>query len=260
MKEDRPPLRMIVGAGKLTPADAYSAERLESFRHGTTMIVQPVVNSQSKLRRKYWAILAAVVANCDVPWKTVKQASDALKRTLGVIEEGMTITGAPVVYPGSFNDLQEPEFEEFFEGAMLLLQRATGIDPETLSKQAPEEEQESSAAESPTKADAGSGDDGSRSPDSASAAAALSPALKGEAVTKFLALATDEALTSAQRLRALDSTRADWTREMPDDAAFFKACWETARRVANSETTASAAKRYLSALTKCKPKEDGDAK
>lgn len=59
MKDDIPPLRMTVEAGKLTPADAFSAERLESYRHGTTMFVQPITDPQSKKRRKFWAILGS---------------------------------------------------------------------------------------------------------------------------------------------------------------------------------------------------------
>jgi hypothetical protein len=130
-----PPLRMTVENGRMAPADAFTAERLDTYRNGTTMLLQPVVDSQSWKRKKYWAILGRVVRDCATPWDTVKEASNALKSALGVTDDGHTLSGTRVRYPASLNDLQEPEFEEFYEGAMLLLQRITGVDPETLAKE-----------------------------------------------------------------------------------------------------------------------------
>ncbi len=74
---------MTVEAGKLAPADAFSAERLELYRHGTTMFVQPITDPQSKKRRKFWAILGLIIRNCNTPWRTVKDAANAIKRTFG---------------------------------------------------------------------------------------------------------------------------------------------------------------------------------
>lgn len=170
-QSELPPLRMTVESGKLAPADPYTAERLDSFRSGTTMMVQPVVDSQSPKRKKYWAILARVVKDCPSPWHTVKEASNALKIALGVTDDGRTVGGGVIRYPASLNELQEPEFEEFYEGAMLLLHRITGVDPETLTK----ETQSPGSIE----AEPGEGSDGgpspSPSPDRPTAAVAKSP-------------------------------------------------------------------------------------
>ncbi|MQW69779.1 hypothetical protein GHK50_19250 [Sinorhizobium medicae] len=247
MKDDIPPLRMTVEAGKLTPADAFSAERLESYRHGTTMFVQPITDPQTKKRRKFWAILGLVIRNCNTPWRTVKDAANAIKRTFGLMDDGGTTGNVRIMYPRSLNDLSEPEFEEFYEDAMLLLQRITGVDPETLAKESP-------GSDAPLlQPDEGSGD---RKPSTASDAAAA-PDLKAEAIDKFLRLATDKHLTPPEKRSALATVEGDWLHELPDKAAFVKACSETTARVIEGELKAQAAKRYLSALAS-KPEENGD--
>ncbi|WP_457662109.1 hypothetical protein [Sinorhizobium medicae] len=163
---------MTVEAGKLTPADAFSAERLESYRHGTTMFVQPITDPQSKKRRKFWAILGLVIKNCETPWRTVKDAANAIKRTFGLMDDGGTTGNVRIMYPRSLNDLSEPEFEEFYEDAMLYLQRVTGVDPETLSKEAPDagDDPEPPASDLPPETSEGSGG-GSLNPSSPAAAA-----------------------------------------------------------------------------------------
>lgn len=157
MKNDIPPLRMTVEAGKLAPAAAFSAERLESYRHGTTMFVQPITDPQSKKRRKFWAILGLVIKNCETPWRTVKDAANAIKRTFGLMDDGGMIGGVRVMYPRSLNDLTEPEFEELYEDAMLYLQRVTGVDPETLSKESPDPGDDEPPASSSSEPGAGGG-------------------------------------------------------------------------------------------------------
>jgi len=175
MKNDIPPLRMTVEAGKLAPADAFSAERLESYRHGTTMFVQPITDPQSKKRRKFWAILGLVIKNCETPWRTVKDAANAIKRTFGLMDDGGTTGNVRIMYPRSLNDLTEPEFEELYEDAMLYLQRVTGVDPETLSKEAPDPGDDEPPASSSSEADAGSGGGESPNPEGNPAAAATPP-------------------------------------------------------------------------------------
>jgi hypothetical protein len=282
-----PPLRMTVENGRMAPADAFTAERLDTYRNGTTMLLQPVVDSQSWKRKKYWAILGRVVKDCATPWDSVKEASNALKSALGVTDDGHTLAGTPVRYPASLNDLQEPEFEEFYEGAMLLLQRITGVDPETLAKESP-------GSDTPlSEPGEGSGDGAPRSPQPSGAAAApprpgqqspagekiqtaqgdateaesrtgqppvdsaSTPDMRTEAIDKFLALATDKHLTPPERRSALVTVEANWMEELPDKAAFIKACSDTAARVIEGELKAQAAKRYLSALA-AKPEENGD--
>ncbi len=251
MKDDRPPLRMIVGPGKLTPADAFSAERLDSYRHGTTMFVQPVTDPQSKKRRQFWAILGSVINNCDTPWPTTKDAANEIKRFFGLVDEGgATGAGVRFLYPRSLNDLSEPEFEEFYEDAMLYLHRVTGVDPETLSKESPDPgDDESPASPDRDGADVGGGAGApvpSRAPD------------RAECIAKFLQFATDEETAAPWKLENLVPTvKAGWVQQLPDDIPFVEACCRTTEQLIRGEIKGDAATRYLHALA-AKPKENGN--
>lgn len=258
MKDDIPPLRMTVEAGKLTPADAFSAERLESYRHGTTMFVQPITDPQSKKRRKFWAILGLVIKNCETPWRTVKDAANAIKRTFGLMDDGGTTGNVRIMYPRSLNDLTEPEFEEFYEDAMLYLQRVTGVDPETLSKEAPDagDDPEPPASDFPPETSEGSGG-GSLNPSSPAAAATPD---RDECIAKFLQFATDEGTAAQWKLENLVPTvKAAWVQQLPDDIPFVEACCRTAEQLIRGEIKGAEATRYLRALA-AKPKENGNGR
>jgi hypothetical protein len=258
-KTEFPPLRMIVGAGKLTPADAYSEERLDSFRQGMEMHWQPVTNPQSKLRKKYWAILTRVVKDCPSPWEDVENASNELKRVLGIVRTGYQINGVEISYPRSLNEIEEPEFEAFFENAMAVLYRITGVDPETLLRESADPGNDPQQSESPGEPpSAGEGSDGAPLPP-ATVAAAPSPnaeAIKAEAINKLLQLAGDKDLTVSERLENLANLKPVWADQLPAD--FVAACFETAAKVIKGELQADAAKRYLFSL-RVQPKEKGDA-
>lgn len=253
---DAPPLRMTVGAGKLTPADAFSAERLDSYRHGTTMFFQPVTDPQSKRRRQFWAILALVIKNCDTPWRTVKDAANACKRTFGLMDEGGAIGAVRIMYPRSLNDLTEPEFEEFYEDSMLYLQTITGVDPETLSKEAPDtgadddDQEPPGSVPPPSEPSDGSGG----SPSVSSPPAAANPD-REECIAKFLQFATDEETAAPWKLENIVPTvKAAWVQQLPDDIPFVEACCRTAEQLIRGDIKGEAAARYLRALA-AKPKE-----
>jgi len=251
MKDDIPPLRMAVEAGKLTPADAFSAERLESYRHGTTMFVQPITDPQSKKRRKFWAILRLVIKNCETPWRTVKDAANAIKRTFGLMDDGGTTGNVRIMYPRSLNDLTEPEFEEFYEDAMLYLQRVTGVDPETLSKEAPDAgDDEPPASDGLPDARKGSG--------GASPTSAAATPDRDECISKFLQFAADQDTAPQWKLENLVPTvKAAWVQQLPDDIPFVEACCRTAEQLIRGEIKGPEATRYLHALA-AKAKENGN--
>ncbi|MCM5693904.1 hypothetical protein M8037_35280 [Sinorhizobium meliloti] len=258
MKNDIPPLRLTVGPGKLTPADAFSAERLESYRHGTTMFVQPITDPQSKKRRKFWAILGLVIRNCNTPWRTVKDAANAIKRTFGLMDDGGKAGNVRIMYPRSLNDLTEPEFEEFYEDAMLYLQRVTGIDPETLSNESPDPGDDEPPASSSSEADAGSG--GGESPNPEGNPAATATPHRDECIAKFLQFATDEETSAQWKLENLAPTvKAAWVQQLPDDIPFVEACCRTAEQLIRGESKSPEATCYLHALA-AKPKENGNGR
>lgn len=267
MKHELPPFRMIVGAGKLTPADPYTAERLDTYRNGAEMLFQPVVDSQSPLRKKYWAILGRVVRDCPSPWKNVRSASNALKISLGEVDQGATISGAPVFYPKSLNDIEEPDFEDFFTGAMLILHRVTGVDPETLWKESTGSgNDKESSARAPRRADVGIDDSPPPVVDAAPVPVASvaeqiadrpggsNPPpgrldeLKAEAITKILHYATDPSLKAETLLDNLIGVQTGWLVHMPNHSTFIKTACQTAARVIRGEITVDEARKYLMTL------------
>jgi hypothetical protein len=245
MKSESPPFRMVVSAGKLTPADAYTAERLDTYRNGSALLMQPVIDTQSPRRRQYWAILARVIADCPSPWRRVSEANNALKSALGVVEHGRSLAGVDTRYVKSLNDLQEPEFETFFEDAMLMLHRLTGVDPLTLGKEASDTGDDAMPAGGNSPATPGE-DGGGKPPQSSTAA--VDNSLKAEAVDKFLQYACDDSLSPEVRLDGLLNILVAWVEKLPDEAQFLNACMARAADVINGKTTKKAAKSYLLAL------------
>lgn len=137
--DDKPAMRLRVEPNRLVPADGYSEELLDQYRIGTVLVVRETPEKgtyREKKEHRFWAILNLAIKTCPTPWRRSRQAADALKRALGVVDQGATLSGAPIVYPGSLNDLNDPEFDAFFEGAMAILSRITGVDVETLRKEA----------------------------------------------------------------------------------------------------------------------------
>lgn len=133
-KHETPPLRMVVEGGRLAPASAYDAERLDTYKNGSVLQVSLWQGRNAKLSRKYWAILHRVVADLPCPWQSAEEASDALKLALGITEAGKTIHDKWFIRPGSvsFASMDEAKFQDFFEKAMAVLEKVTGVDPLTL--------------------------------------------------------------------------------------------------------------------------------
>ncbi|WPZ13209.1 hypothetical protein T8J41_13695 [Nitratireductor rhodophyticola] len=150
-KSDTPPFRMIVEKGpRLAPATSGDAERLDTWRAGSQVNVTFVRDGSRPMERKWWAILGLVVDRCNVPWSAKEQASEAVKLSLGIVHYGKTVNGNFMQWPKSLTELSDPELDEAVRDMMDLLHRMTGVDPETLKKEAKVEEEHSSPAESPT--------------------------------------------------------------------------------------------------------------
>ncbi|EKF40869.1 hypothetical protein NA8A_18297 [Nitratireductor indicus C115] len=166
-KSDTPPFRMIVEKGpRLAPATSGDAERLDTWRAGSQVNVTFVRDGSRPMERKWWAILGLVVDRCNVPWSAKEQASEAVKLSLGIVHYGKTVNGNFMQWPKSLTELSDPELDEAVRDMMYLLHRMTGVDPETLKKEAKVEDEHSSPAESP--ADEGS-DTAASSPSSVAA-------------------------------------------------------------------------------------------
>jgi len=133
-KGDSPALRMRLDHGRLVPESAYDQERLSTYRNGSVIHVTIWQKRNEKLLRKYWALLHRAVADCPTPWENAEEASDALKMALGITDFGHSVNGQRFLRPGSisFSTMDEAAFSDFYEKAMGVLARVTGVDPETL--------------------------------------------------------------------------------------------------------------------------------
>ena len=135
-RHDKPTLQMVVENGRLAPAGPYEQEVLDSYAKNAAVTVSLYQRRSLPLLRKYWSVLRDVVENCKTPWNSRDEASDALKLALGVTDIGKSVEGKWFIRPGSisFDSMDEPAFRDFFEKAMAILARVTGIDPDELSK------------------------------------------------------------------------------------------------------------------------------
>ncbi|MHC2298192.1 hypothetical protein [Rhizobium mongolense] len=134
-KGDFPALRMTIDGGRLAPAGPFEAERLNSYRRGTVVFVHFTEEKDRVLVRKWWAILTLVVKQCQTPWKTKEEASEAIKLALGIVNLSKTVGGQFMQYPKSLTELDDPEMTEALENMTELLSRMTGVDVATLKKE-----------------------------------------------------------------------------------------------------------------------------
>lgn len=134
-KGDFPALRMTIDGSRLTPAGPFEAERLNSYRRGTVVYVRFTEEKDRVLVRKWWAILSLVIKQCNTPWKTKEEASEAIKLALGIVNLSKTVNGQFMQYPKSLTELEDPEMTEALENMTELLSRMTGVDVATLKKE-----------------------------------------------------------------------------------------------------------------------------
>lgn len=136
---EKPAWRVIVQPGRLVAADAYTEEQLDIYPHGTVLecrMAREKTTWRKAKERRFWAILGKAIKTCNTPWKNTEEASDALKLQLGVVDPGATIAGDVISYPAKTGSLDDTEYAIFYEGAMALLTKVTGVDPETLGREA----------------------------------------------------------------------------------------------------------------------------
>jgi len=161
-KHEAPAFKMVIENAKLVPATAYDEERLQSYRRGTRVSVRFTEEKDRVMVRKWWAILGKAVKECDTPWQTKDQASEAIKLSLGIVNLSKTVSGAFMQYPKSLTELTDPELEEAVLQMTEIIQHITGVDPDDWRKEISdlgEDENTEPSADMPTSADAGSDND-----------------------------------------------------------------------------------------------------
>lgn len=282
-KSDAPALRLVVERGpKLSPASAFDAERLDTFKVGRVLRFTPVEEADRKDIRRWWAILNRAVKDTKTPWRTATQASEAIKLALGIVEYGKTVGGQFMQWPKSLKELDDEELAEAVRDMAALLHKMTGVDPLEWSKESADvgrDETEQPEDQAPPPASgSGSSEAGTEpSPAAAGQSASGGPAeegsdtgatgdepssdprdpkvilnLKAEAVAKFMDLATDTKLCPEPKERrgALVSAAKAWKLEMPHHHEFLKTCFFKAEAVIKGELPAADAREYLQGLVR----------
>lgn len=152
-RNDFPPLNMIIEGGRLVPATQFDEERLHSFRRGMKVKVRFTEERDRVLIRKWWAVIDLVVKQCDVPWKTKDEASEAIKLALGIVNLTKTVKGDFLAYPKSLTELEDPELQDAVDQMIALLSRITGVDVDTLNREAAHvgHDYEATSSEPPTR-------------------------------------------------------------------------------------------------------------
>jgi hypothetical protein len=155
---------MLIENGRLVPVAQWDQERVMSYRNGSVVNVRVTQEKNRKLERKYWAILHEVVDKCGIRQRTAEDLHKAIRLKLGVVDAYWTLDGKLRVDVKSTVGMEEPEYRQFFEDAMALLHKETGIDPLTLQSEAADvgEDDDSQSSDTPSPSDEGS--DGAMSP------------------------------------------------------------------------------------------------
>lgn len=131
-----PPMKMRVERNSLVPATSYDAERLASYRVGSTVNVRFTADRMRPLERKYRAILGKVVKECSTPWSNAEAAHQALKLACGYVNVGKTASGQFMQWPRSIADFDDAEMQDYYESVLVLLSKLVGVDVETLTSEA----------------------------------------------------------------------------------------------------------------------------
>lgn len=196
-KGDFPALRMTIDGGRLIPAGPFDQERLNSYRRGTVVFVRFTEEKDRVLVRKWWAVLGLVVKQCQTPWKTKEEASEAVKLALGIVNLSKTIGGQFMQYPKSLTELDDPELTEALENMTELLSRMTGVDVATLRKETAHVDEERSDPETGEIIETKSPDSGSPppEPDTAESETPIAPAASDDTAPK--ASSSDAPLSQA---------------------------------------------------------------
>ena len=130
-KDKRPPPTVVKRAGKLVPASAYDAERLDAIPDGAEFdAVERSVRSLPH-HRLYWAALDTAV-RATGRWATPEALHTALKVECGRVEPVFGLDGkvkGMIPDSTSFAAMGQREFAEYFGQAMAKLAEAVGFDP-----------------------------------------------------------------------------------------------------------------------------------
>lgn len=269
--EGPPPFSMTLQGGRLSPDNAWDAERLASYSNGSRLSVQITSERNDKLRRKWWAILGQVVKSTGL-FPTASKASEIVKEDLA-LTDSYKRDGKWIMETRSLTDMGEEELLDAVQRMMDYIHDLTGIDMDQWNKETPDQGEgfsnEASAGPSQMPAEQDGAVDpqlpapsaetpargGSEKADEETAAT-RAPASHGredraklvECSKKFMAAAADPDCSPLERKLTLEQAKDAWKGKgyVPDD--FLRICYERGLDVVSGRMSAQDATRVLEAL------------
>lgn len=123
-------MRRVAGPRLVAPASAFDAEQLEAIPLDAEVDVVLRTKRSLPQHRTYWKALSEVVTATG-RWPTAEHLHDALKRDLGFIGVGTNLIGQPYIVTDStaFDEMDQAEFQAYFDQAMARLAEVVGFDP-----------------------------------------------------------------------------------------------------------------------------------
>lgn len=130
-KESPPPPLVELGGGRLVPVTSYDAELLSDFASGTVFDLFERKRRSKQQLRLYWKILRAVCTSTG-RWPRERNLHNDLKLSLGYCTMAYDLYTRKVIrVPDSvgIEEMNQAEFNAYFERAMGLLAQTIGFDP-----------------------------------------------------------------------------------------------------------------------------------
>lgn len=131
-KGDEPTISLEVRSGTLVPVTSFDQEVIGTYKNGARLECLLHQPKDPVGMRRLHATINTAIKQCNTPWKTITQAKDSMKVSLGFTTYGVTIDGKPFLAPLPMKEFDERDRQEFEEGCYALLQQITGVDPTTL--------------------------------------------------------------------------------------------------------------------------------
>lgn len=112
------------------PASSYDAEQWDRLPAGAEVDMTPRTKRSLPQHRVYWKALGEIVKATEA-WPSAEHLHEAVKRDLGYVSVRTNLIGQPYAVTDSiaFDEMEQPEFQAFFDAAMKRIAEATGIDP-----------------------------------------------------------------------------------------------------------------------------------
>ena len=127
----KPEIHVQLKGGALIPTTAYDADRLGDYKEGEIFSIKTTRGRSVPQLGKYFLILRQVCRSTG-RWDNEYELHDQLKLACGLYTIGVNkVDGSYYKVPSSvsFEEMEQQEFNRYFDDAMIALAAAIGYDP-----------------------------------------------------------------------------------------------------------------------------------